>query len=387
MTNADALQKDAASFGLLAYGGAAISLMFCFWSAVIQTAAPLLGLSVIGINPHVQAVFMWFFSAAAVAGLLLDKKRHGILLPSVLGILAFIVILGTLYTYYDPAILASGYVLLLAAAFLNRNQMLIFLKRKVEAQAKELAEVNMALESRVSSQVRQIEKLARLKRFLPSEVADLVLAEGKESMLESHRRYIACVFCDIRRFSAMTESMEPEDLMDVLRSFHEEVGRLAVKHGGTIGFRAGDGVMIFFNDPIPCEDPDGRAVHMAFDIKSAFAGLSERWAKLGMEFGIGIGVASGYATMGIIGVEGRYDYTPIGNAVNLAARLSDHAQDGEILVSRRTFAEIEHCAEARALGDVPLKGLSQPAEIYALEALPGAAAAPGGEKSSSTVDL
>jgi class 3 adenylate cyclase len=198
-------------------------------------------------------------------------------------------------------------------------------------------------------------------------VADLVTTEGKESLLESHRRYIACLFCDIRRFTAMTESMEPEDVIEVLRGFHEEVGRLVVQYRGTIGYRAGDGVMVFFNDPIPCEDPDCRAVRLALDIRAAFARLCERWSKLDVNVGLGIGIASGYATMGVIGVEGRFDYTPIGNAVNLAARLSDHAQDGEILIGRRTLAEVEQLVAAQPAGTVSLKGFAQPVEVFLLQ--------------------
>ena len=273
-----------------------------------------------------------------------------------LGVTALILIVGTLYTFYHRSILLSGYVLLLVAAFLNQNRMLSFLNRKVHAQADKLEELNNLLESRVKGQVEEIERLARLRRFLPSEVADLIITKGNESLLESHRRYIACLFCDIRRFTSMTESMEPEDVIDVLRGFHEEVGRLVVRYRGTIGYRAGDGVMVFFNDPIPCDDPDIRAVRLALDVQQAFADLCQRSTKLGVDVGLGVGIASGYATMGVIGVEGRFDYTPIGNAVNLAARLSDHAHDGQILVSRRTWAEVSKMFMSRPASPISLKG-------------------------------
>ena len=356
-------------FGLLAYLGAAISLAFCFWKSVFGLVAPILGLTFIDINPHVQAVFMWLFAAVAVVALFFDRKQHGDNAPFSIGLAALIIIVGTLYTFYDDAILASGYVLLLIAAFLNQNRMLAFLNRRVRAQAGELAEMNRTLESRVGHQVAEIERLARLKRFLPGEVADLIMTEGKESLLEGHRRYIACLFCDIRRFTSMTEAMEPEDVMDVLRGFHERAGRLVVQYRGTIGYRAGDGVMVFFNDPIPCDDPDLRTVRLALDLQSAFAELQARWAKLGVDVGLGIGIASGYATMGLIGEEGRFDYTPIGSAVNLAARLSDHAQDGEILISRRTHVEVEHLVASRPAGSVSLKGIAQPVEAFLLEGL------------------
>jgi len=356
-------------FGLLAYLGAGVSLAVCFWKLVFGLVAPIVGLTFIEINPHLQAVIMWVFAAVAVVALFFDRKQHGEDAPFLIGLAALIVIVGMLYTFYDRTILASGYVLLLIAAFLNQNRMLSFLNRRVHAQAAELAEMNNTLESRVCHQVEEIERLARLKRFLPGEVADLMMTEGKESLLEGHRRYIACLFCDIRRFTSMTEAMEPEDVMDVLRSFHEGAGRLVVQYRGTIGYRAGDGVMVFFNDPIPCDDPDLRVVRLALDLQQAFADLYQRWAKLGVDVGLGIGIASGYATMGVIGVEGRSDYTPIGNAVNLAARLSDHAQDGEILISRRTYVEVEHLVTARPAGSVSLKGIAQPVEAFLLEGL------------------
>jgi class 3 adenylate cyclase len=356
-------------FGLLAYLGAAISLAFCFWKSTFGLIAPILGLSAVEINPHVQAVIMWLFAAVAVVALFLDRKQHGENAPFLIGAAALIVIVGTLYTFYKDAILASGYVLLLVAALLNQNRMLAFLNRRVHAQAAELAEMNRTLESRVSHQVAEIERLARLKRFLPGEVADLIMTEGKEALLEGHRRYIACLFCDIRRFTSMTESMEPEDVMDVLRGFHGRAGRLVVQYRGTIGYRAGDGIMVFFNDPIPCDDPDLRAVRLGLDLQQAFAELQAHWAKLGVDVGLGIGIASGYATMGVIGEEGRFDYTPIGGAVNLAARLSDHAQDGQILISRRTFVEVEHLVASRPAGSVALKGIAQPVEVFLLEGL------------------
>jgi class 3 adenylate cyclase len=356
-------------FGFLAYFGAAVSLVFCFWKATFVLIVPILGLTFIEINPHLQAALMWLFAAGTVVALLFDRRKHGENAPFFIGISALIVIMGTLYTFYHVGILAAGYVLLLIATFLNQNRMLAFLNQRLEAQAQDLAEVNESLERRVADQVEEIENLARLKRFLPGEVADLIITEGNESLLESHRRYIACLFCDIRRFTAMTESMEPEDVMDVLRGFHEQIGKLVVIYRGTIGYRAGDGVMVFFNDPIPCEDPDMRAVRLALDLRKAFAHLSQRWGELGADVGLGIGIASGYATMGVIGSEGRFDYTPIGNAVNLAARLSDQAQDGEILMNRRSWAEVEKMIASHSAGKLSLKGIAQLVDVYFLEGL------------------
>jgi class 3 adenylate cyclase len=356
-------------YGNLAYFGAAVSLFVCFWKASFGLLAPLLGIAVIDINPHLQAFIMWGFAAITETALFIDRKQHGENVPVLIGGVALIVIMVTLYGFYHDIILATGYVLLLVAAFLNQNRTLTFLNKTVTAQADELVRVNSSLERRVSEQVAEIERLARLKRFLPGEVADLITEEGKEALLESHRRYLACLFCDIRRFTAMTETMEPEDVMNVLREFHEQVGRLVVHYRGTIGYRAGDGVMVFFNDPIPCEEPDRQAVELAMDLQRSFSDLKRQWSKLDINVGLGIGIASGYATVGVIGVEGRFDYTPIGNAVNLAARLSDHAGDGEILISRRTKGEVEDHVKVRSAGALDLKGLAQPAEAYLLEGI------------------
>ncbi len=312
---------------------------------------------------------MWLFAAGAVGALVIDRRQHGKNLPMMIGITALIIIIGTLYGFYHDAILATGYVLLLITAFLNQNRSLAFLNGQIQAQAIALSNINNSLEQRVDEQVTEIEKLARLKRFLPGEVANLVTDEDKESLLKSHRRYIACLFCDIRRFTSMTESMEPEDVIDVLRSFHEEVGKLTEKYQGTIGYRAGDGVMVFFNDPIPCDDPDLRAIKLALELRTSFAALCEDWRKLGADVGLGVGVASGYATMGVIGVEGRFDYTPIGNAVNLAARLSDRAKDSEILISRRCHGEVEDAVKTTTAGEISLKGIAQPVEVFLLDGL------------------
>lgn len=369
MTTIPAPRYPVFRFGLLAYLGATVSLFFCFWKAVSGLLAPLIGLTVIDLNPHLQAIIMWGFAAITVAALVADRQNHGDRMPLLLGGIAFVIIVATLYTFYHDGILATGYVLLLIAAFMNQNKMLAHLNQKVQSQADELAANNRLLEQRVSEQVGEIERLARLRRFLPQEVADLITAEDKESLLDSHRGYITCLFCDIRRFTSMTEAMEPEDVMKVLRGFHETVGRLAVAHGGTIGYRAGDGVMMFINDPIPCDDPDLRAIKLALALRDAFAVLRRDWAVLDVDVGLGIGIASGYATMGVIGVEGRFDYTPIGNAVNLAARLSDQAEDNEILMSRRTRSAVADQVTASSAGALRLKGFANPVEAYFLEAL------------------
>lgn len=351
-------------FGFLAYAGVGMSILFCYADVLAVLLAPLMGLTPSGINPHVQSVAMWAFALVAVIGLLKNAMQHGDRWPLVLGVAGLAVIVGTLYTFYDIRILILGYLLLVAGAVLNPVRLLADLNRSVRTQAAELAQLNDSLEQRVGMQVEEIERLARLKRFLSSEVADLITSEGKESLLESHRRLIACLFCDVRNFTAFSDAVEPEEVMDVLQSVHQRMGRLVAAHGGTIGYRAGDGLMVVFNDPLPCDDPVSRAAKLALEMRAAFTEVQDHWRKLGHDIGFGIGISYGYATLGLIGSEGRFDYTAIGNAVNIAARLCDRAEDGEILIDQRAQAEIEDKAEAEALGALDLKGVGKPVNAY-----------------------
>jgi class 3 adenylate cyclase len=351
-------------FGFLAYAGAAVSILFCYVDVLAVLLAPLVGLTPSGINPHVQAVAMWGFALVAVIGLLKNAKRHGDRWPLALGVAGLAVIAGTLYTFYDIRILILGYLLLVAAVLLNPARLLAHLNRSVRSQASQLAALNGTLEERVAMQVAEIERLARLKRFLSSEVADLITAEGKESLLESHRRLIACLFCDVRNFTAFSDAVEPEEVMDVLQSVHHHMGRLVAAHGGTIGYRAGDGLMVVFNDPLPCDDPVLKAARLAAEMRAAFAEVQAHWRKLGHDIGFGIGISYGYATLGLIGSEGRFDYTAIGNAVNIAARLCDRAEDGEILIDQRAQVEIEGQAQVQSVGALDLKGVGKPVDAY-----------------------
>jgi len=205
MTSPTKLHPQKFRFGNIAYLGAAISLLACFGKATIGFVTPVIGLSIIELDPHLQAIIMWGFAAISVAALFVDLNQHGELTPLLLGAAALVIIMATLYTFYHDVILATGYVLLLIASFLNQNRTLAYLNKKVQAQADEITEVNSSLERRVTDQFHEIERLARLKRFLPGHVADLITTEGKESLLESHRGYIACLFCDIRRFTSMTK--------------------------------------------------------------------------------------------------------------------------------------------------------------------------------------
>lgn len=288
---APAIDSDGKPFGLVAYAGAIGSLVICYTHKIALAVAPMLGIAVpeaepghrpemlVIINPHVQAVIMVLLVLVAVVGLTRDRRQHGGLLPLALGSIALVIIVGTLYVYYDASILLLGYIILLSAALLNHYVMLGKLNRTVAAQAREvsnlnneLTEFNRTLQQRVDDQVEEIQRLARLKRFLPTQVARLITAEDKESALQSHRRYIACLFCDIRGFTSLSEAIEPEEVMDVLKAYHGRLGQLLEARGGTIGHLAGDGLMVFFNDPIPIEQPVLEAVTLATEMRSAFWG-------------------------------------------------------------------------------------------------------------------
>ena len=249
----------------------------------------------------------------------------------------------------------------------HMNQMSRDLHRfyeQIEAQSAELADLNQGLEIRVDEQVAQIERLGRLRRFLSPHVADLIVQRGEDSLLQSHRRQIATVFCDLRGFTAFSETEEPEDVMEILQSFHETMGRLIHEHEGTIDHRAGDGIMVIFNDPLPCEDPARRAVSLAVTMRDHMRKLTADWYRLGHKLGFGVGVSFGYATLGMVGFEGRFDYTANGSAVNLAARLCDEAKDGQILLGERTYAALDGCVEVEPAGTFDLKGFHQSITAY-----------------------
>mgnify|MGYP001827244627 CR=1 FL=1 len=351
-------------FGFLAYVSVGVSIFFCYLQILIDLLLPLVSLQPLQIDIHIQAVLMWGFALLALWALYRDKRSYESSLPFLLGLIGFSIILATLYTFYDVRILILGYLFMVAAVILNPAALLTGLNRSVREQASELATLNGTLESRVESQVAEIERLARLKRFLSSEVVEMITTEDKETLLDSHRCLVACLFCDIRNFTGFSEAAEPEEVMDVLQSLHSQMGHLVAEHGGTIGYRAGDGLMIIFNDPLPCEAPVLRAAALAVAIRESFETVRQQWRKLGHELGLGLGIAYGYATLGLIGSEGRYDYTAIGKVVNIAARLCDRAGHGEILIDRRGFVEIEGESITEALGALELKGLEKPIEAY-----------------------
>ena len=227
---------------------------------------------------------------------------------------------------------------------------------------------NKTLEQRVSEQVSEIERVSRLKRFLAPQVAELLLSSS-EDITKSHRRDISVVFCDLRGFTAFAETAEPEEVMGVLGEYHACLGTLIHKHEGTLDKYAGDGLMVLFNDPVPCDQPAIRAVRMAVEMRDAVGTLAGKWKKFGHQLGFGMGIAHGYATIGRIGFEGRYDYSAIGSVVNLAARLCGEAQAGQILVEPKVFMAIEDVVDAETVGELTLKGFHRPVIAYDVRAL------------------
>ena len=231
---------------------------------------------------------------------------------------------------------------------------------RVREQAADLAKWNRTLEERVQEQVTKIERLDHLKRFLPPQVAELILTSGDDRLLDSHRRDVTVLFCDLRGFTAFSETSEPEEVMNVLREYHEAIGAIIHKFQGTIEHFAGDGVMAMLNDPVPCPEPCVQAVRMAAEMRAAVGALTEKWRKHGFELGFGIGIAHGYATLGRIGFEGRFDYAAIGAVPNLASRLCDEAKNGQILIDNKVRAAVEAIAELEPLSELKLKGFHRP---------------------------
>jgi len=240
---------------------------------------------------------------------------------------------------------------------------------RVLAQAADLASWNRELEERVAEQVREIEQVGRLKRFLAPQIAQLIVSSGNDHILESHRREITVVFCDLRGFTAFSETAAPEDVMTVLREYQTGLGTLVDKFEGTVERFTGDGMMVWFNDPLPCDDPCGRAVRMGIEMRDCVGALAANWRKRDHELGFAIGMAHGYATLGRIGFERRFDYAAVGMVVNLAARLCGEAKDGQILVDSKVRAAVEAVAATEAIGELSLKGFNRPVKAYSVRGL------------------
>jgi len=235
---------------------------------------------------------------------------------------------------------------------------------QLEEQSQEVVKLNQQLEQRVVDQVGEIERMGRLRRFLPPQVADLIVASGTEKQLESHRREITALFCDLRGFTGFSESSDPEDVMALLRDYHAAIGQIIIKYNGTLERFAGDGVMVIFNDPVPVENPALQAVLMALDMRNAIGGMIEKWRALGHDLGFGIGIAHGFATLGTIGFEGRFDYAAIGTVSNVASRLCDEAKPGQILISPRVRQAVEKAVTVESVGEFALKGIRRPMLAY-----------------------
>jgi adenylate cyclase len=237
---------------------------------------------------------------------------------------------------------------------------------QVQAQAGELAALNRTLEARVAAQVAEIERMGRLRRFLSPQIANLVLADGQEHLLDSHRREVTVIFCDLRGFTAFAETAEPEEVMAVLNEYHRSLGQFIHRHEGTLAHFAGDGAMVIFNDPVPCSNPCERAVRMADGLRAEIGDQARLWRRYGHEFGFGVGIAHGYATLGCIGFKGRQDYSAIGTVVNLAARLCSDAANGQILIDGKVQKAVEPVAESAPAGEVTLKGIRRPVRAFEL---------------------
>jgi adenylate cyclase len=253
------------------------------------------------------------------------------------------------------------------AELLTRVRSLLRIKRyhdTIKTQAAELAVLNHTLSERVDAQVEELERLRRLRRFLSPQLADAIVTSGDESILQSHRRQVAMFFADLRGWTRFVDSVEPEELTRVLREFHREIGLLVKRFDATVGFLEGDGVQLFFNDPIEIPDAPLRAVRLGCALREAMAELTAQWHKHGYDLDFGAGLALGYATCGEVGFEGRSDYAAIGAVTNLASRLADEATGGQILITQRLYAEVEDAVTAEAVGPFTLKGFQQPVAAF-----------------------
>ena len=239
----------------------------------------------------------------------------------------------------------------------------------IERQARELTAWNAELENRVATQLQELERMGRLRRFLSPQLADIIVGSGDESFLNSHRREIVVVFCDLRRFTPFAESSEPEEVMGVLGEYHAALGDLVFHFEGTLERFTGDGLMVFFNDPLPCDDAPARAISMAVAMRSRVHDLAAGWQRRGHDLGFGVGIAQGYATLGRIGFEGRYDYAAVGSVTNIAARLCAQAADDQILVTQRVSSATENIAVNVPLGELELPGLARPVRAFNIRSL------------------
>ncbi len=258
------------------------------------------------------------------------------------------------------------------AALIARVRSMLRIKElhdTVQNQSIQLAEWNRTLEQRVQEQLTELERIGRLKRFFSPQLCETIVSQGGEELLRSHRSEISVTFCDLRDFTAFSETAEPEEVNRVLQEYFAGMGELIFEHEGTIERFLGDSIMVLFNDPFPCPEHELRAVRMALALQSRAGELIDRWSKRGHRLGLGIGIARGFATIGQIGFEGRMEYSATGTVAILAARLCAKAQAGQILISQQVYAALEDKLDVEPLGDLELKGFSKPVSVYSVLAL------------------
>jgi class 3 adenylate cyclase len=280
------------------------------------------------------------------------------------------------YKYPGPS---SYYRAMLGVPIMVEDELLgvvVFVRREPEPYSAEHIALVQTFADQAAIAVanaRLIEAVERqrteLSRFISPQVADLIASKDGEQLLGGHRAYITCLFCDLRGFTAFAETAAPEELLDVLREYHVALGKLIQEHDGTLEHFAGDGVMVFFNDPLPVENHELQAVRLALAAQERLSELSAAWRKLGTELALGIGLEAGYATLGRIGFEGRYDYGAVGPVTNLASRLSSEAAPGQILIGQRVFAAVEEAVETTPVGELELKGFGRPVPAYEVRGL------------------
>jgi adenylate cyclase len=261
------------------------------------------------------------------------------------------------------------------AELLARVRSLVRVKRyhdTIENQAAELARWNRELEQRVQDQVEQLERVGRLRRFLPAQLADLIISSGDDSFLNGHRREITVMCCDLRGFTAFAETAEPEDVWEILGEYHAALGDLISRFEGTLERFTGDGLVVFFNDPIPCDDAPLRSVRMALAMRQRVQELADGWQRRGHELAFGVGIAQGYATLGRIGFSGRFDYASIGSVTNLASRLCAEAAPWQIIITQRVNAAAEDLVVSRFVGELSLRGFSRPVRAFEVSGLDSA---------------
>ncbi|MGH9273929.1 MAG: adenylate/guanylate cyclase domain-containing protein [Acidimicrobiales bacterium] len=336
----------------------AVSMMFA-GSAIIPVILYLAGFDLFAIGSVVYALpllfgFWLLTRRLAIALLIVIATGLGILLAASDGVVAP----ASQWLFLLTVLTATG---VLVGGLVDQLDQLA---HDELAARRALAEVNQSLEERVVEQVDELERLSRLRRFLSAQVADAVVSSGSEEFLAAHRREIAVFFCDLRGFTAFSGDVEPEEVVDVLNDYYDIVGSQLRKYEATVGHFAGDGIMAYLNDPNPCDRPASLAVEMALGLRDPMEDLRRDWLRHGYELGCGVSVTLGHATLGVIGFEGRNDYTPLGTVVNLAARLCDEAASGQILIDRRAHLAVADQFETRPLPDVVLKGFAAPVPVH-----------------------